>query len=126
MRHTVGLVLVSLISAIGPAGAHAILIDGTPQPHGTVPAGVLVVRLQYNTRLDATRSRLTLTDPAGHAAVLPQTEPDAPNVLRARADLSPGGWSLRWQVLALDGHITRGDLAFTVTPSAAAPAAATP
>ncbi|TAI60323.1 copper resistance protein CopC, partial [Bradyrhizobium sp. Leo170] len=28
--------------------------------------------------------------------------------------LSPGAWRLRWQVLSVDGHITRGDIPFTV------------
>jgi methionine-rich copper-binding protein CopC len=35
-------------------------------------------------------------------------------VLLARADLSPGAYSVRWQVLAVDGHITRGEVPFTV------------
>jgi len=28
--------------------------------------------------------------------------------------LAPGAHVLRWQVLAIDGHITRGDVPFTV------------
>jgi len=27
---------------------------------------------------------------------------------------APGAWRLRWQVLALDGHITRGDVPFAI------------
>jgi methionine-rich copper-binding protein CopC len=30
------------------------------------------------------------------------------------ADLAAGGYVLRWQVLAIDGHITRGDIPFAV------------
>ena len=26
---------------------------------------------------------------------------------------TPGEWRLRWQVLSIDGHITRGDIPFT-------------
>jgi methionine-rich copper-binding protein CopC len=38
-------------------------------------------------------------------------------VLTARiAGIQPGSYRLRWQVLALDGHITRGDIPFTVAP----------
>jgi copper resistance protein C len=29
--------------------------------------------------------------------------------------MAPGSYSVRWQVLAIDGHITRGDVPFTVT-----------
>jgi methionine-rich copper-binding protein CopC len=28
--------------------------------------------------------------------------------------LAPGQYRLRWQVLAIDGHLTRGDIPFTV------------
>ena len=38
-------------------------------------------------------------------------------MLAARAEgvsWAPGAWRLRWQVLALDGHITRGDVPFTL------------
>lgn len=97
------------------AQAHAILIDGTPVAGSTLPAGPLVIHLRYNSRIDAGRSRLTLTDPAGVAHVLDQMPPDAPNLLEAKTPLSAGTWSLRWQVLATDGHITRGDIAFTVS-----------
>ena len=31
------------------------------------------------------------------------------------AELQPGEYTVRWQVLAVDGHITRGDVPFTVT-----------
>ncbi len=96
------------------AQAHAILIDGTPVAGATLPAGPLDIRLRYNSRIDAGRSRLTLTDPAGVAHVLDQSPPDAPNLLEAKTPLSAGSWTLRWQVLAVDGHITRGDIPFTV------------
>jgi methionine-rich copper-binding protein CopC len=36
-------------------------------------------------------------------------------VLTATVTLTPGTYVLRWQVLAIDGHITRGDVPFTVT-----------
>jgi len=35
--------------------------------------------------------------------------------LSARAQqLAPGKYTLRWQALAVDGHITRGEVPFTV------------
>jgi hypothetical protein len=35
--------------------------------------------------------------------------------LAAHLGLIPGAYVVRWQVLAVDGHITRGDVPFTVT-----------
>ncbi len=97
------------------ARAHAILEDSTPPIGGTVPPGKLEVTLRYNSRIDRARSRLTLirgdrsrTD----IAIQPDGPPD---IINARVDLSAGTYVIRWQVLAVDGHITRGDVPLTVT-----------
>jgi len=43
-------------------------------------------------------------------------EPEGPpDVLSAAVDVTPGDYVVRWQVLAVDGHITRGDVPFTAT-----------
>ena len=47
-------------------------------------------------------------------AVLPIAEDSAEDRLDTKATLQPGAYTLRWQVLAIDGHITRGDVPFTV------------
>jgi hypothetical protein len=98
------------------AEAHAILIDSQPAIAGTVKAGSVDVTLRYNSRIDARRSRLTLTRPDHSQTVMPIGAGPHEDVLTTKADLSPGAYVLRWQVLAVDGHITRGDVPFTVGP----------
>lgn len=100
--------------------AHAIVIASTPAVGAALPAGPVAFTLRYNSRIDARRSRLTLTYPDGSTAVLPIAPPPAPDVLTAGARLGAGVYSLRWQVLAVDGHITRGDIPFTLTVPQAA------
>jgi hypothetical protein len=97
-----------------PALAHAILVSSTPAQDATVRVGRLAVMLTFNTRIDRARSRLSLLG-AGNAATVLAIQPDGnPAILRAEATVpAPGAWRLRWQVLAADGHITRGDIAFT-------------
>ena len=95
--------------------AHAILLESQPSASRSVAAGHVDIRLRFNSRIDAGRSRLTLTRPDHTQAVLPAQADGAGNVLTAAADIAPGAYSLRWQVLAIDGHITRGDVPFTVT-----------
>jgi methionine-rich copper-binding protein CopC len=104
-----------LWSVPGPASAHALLLDSRPASGATVPAGHVAFLLRYNSRIDAARSRLTLTAPDGAVSVLPIAPAGPPDVLAAEADLPAGSYSLRWQVLAADGHITRGDVPFTLT-----------
>jgi methionine-rich copper-binding protein CopC len=42
-------------------------------------------------------------------------------VLSGRAHVAAEGrWKLRWQVLSLDGHITRGEVSFSVRDAAPA------
>ncbi len=99
-----------------PAAAHAILIASQPPQGGTVAAGKVAIHLQYNSRIDRARSRLTLTRPDHSQATLPIAAEGAPDEMNTAATLSPGAYVLRWQVLAIDGHITRGDVDFNVGP----------
>ncbi len=96
------------------AQAHAILEDSTPAAGGTIQAGPVDLHLRYNSRIDRGRSRLTLTrqdHDKDTVAIDPEGPPD---IINAHLDLTPGDYVLRWQVLAVDGHITRGDVPFTV------------
>lgn len=97
-----------------PAAAHAILLDSSPPGLSAVPPGNLVLTLHFNSRIDRARSRLTLIAPDKAETRLPITPGSAADVLATTADLLPGAYVVRWQVLATDGHITRGDLPFTV------------
>jgi methionine-rich copper-binding protein CopC len=67
-------------------------------------------------RIDASRSRLTLVGPAGFTQALEISKASpADEVVANASGLLPGEYRLRWQVLASDGHITRGEIPFSVT-----------
>jgi methionine-rich copper-binding protein CopC len=104
-----------LIGSPAVARAHAILVESQPMVGGAVVAGHVAIRLRYNSRIDHARSRLTLNNPDKSQTVLATPATDAVDILSAATDLAPGAYTLRWQVLAVDGHITRGDVPFTVT-----------
>ena len=96
------------------AQAHAILLESTPAIGGTVPSGMTMFTLRYNSRIDRHRSRLTLTLPDRSTKILPiEMDEGGEDSLISHAELPSGQYSLRWQVLAVDGHITRGDIPFT-------------
>ena len=98
-----------------PAHAHAILEDSVPPQDGEVPAGTIGIALRYNSRLDKARSRMILTRPDRSQTPLPIMQAGLPEVLTSSIALKPGAYSIRWSVLATDGHLTRGDVRFTVT-----------
>ena len=95
-----------------PLNAHAILLSAVPTPNGTVHGNAVRIELRFNARIDARRSRLTLVLPGGEVRPLAveQTLPDT--LISVVSQLARGSYVVRWQVLAEDGHITRGELPF--------------
>lgn len=102
-----------LLGATDPALAHAILMDGYPLPNGTMPTGEASIRLRFNSRIDIARSRLTLVMPDGAERRLQPRPGPSPDMMEADTPIAPGAGQLHWQVLAIDGHITRGVIPFT-------------
>jgi methionine-rich copper-binding protein CopC len=108
-------VLALALLAPGTAAAHAVVIAADPGVGATLAAPPENVTLRFNSRLDHARSRLLLVGPDGGQTVLPIVPAREPAVLEAPLPaIGPGAWRLRWQVLAMDGHITRGDIPFTI------------
>jgi len=95
--------------------AHAVLLESSPALKSSVNGPDVPLLLRFNVRIDAARSRLTLVGPDGSLQTLEISKEDPPNAISAEAKgLHPGAYRLRWQVLASDGHITRGEIPFTV------------
>ena len=103
---------------VAPAAAHAVLLESNPPVKSAVLGPNVPIKLRFNVRIDALRSRLTLIRPDGSAQSLEITKQTPADTVSSQATgLSAGAYRLRWQVLASDGHITRGEIPFTVTPS---------
>lgn len=98
------------------AMAHAILLESSPSINSIVAGPNIPIRLRFNVRIDATRSRLTLVKPDASTQSLAITKDFPADTLASQAQgLPPGEYRIRWQVLASDGHITRGEIPFQVT-----------
>ena len=107
--------LAMLALPAAPAAAHAILVQSNPAANGTVAGPAVTFELHFNSRIDASRSLLTLIRPDKTKTPLTLAADSPPDQLKASAELPPGAYVARWQVLAVDGHITRGDVPFTVS-----------
>ena len=109
------LLLMRFLTDLNAAWAHAIIVSSSPAAGATVASDAVSIRLRFNSRIDHARSRLTLFAPDGAPQALTPASDSPPDELDAAAKLlSTGAWRLRWQVLSVDGHITRGDIPFTV------------
>ena len=100
---------------VSAAHGHAIVLSTTPGLRETVPGPDVAIKIRFNSRIDSKRSRLTLLAPDGKQTALGIVEaPSEDSLLSEAKGLKNGVYLLRWQVLALDGHITRGEVPFRV------------
>jgi hypothetical protein len=97
--------------------AHAILVRATPSENAIVSGPELRVELLFNSKVDQSRSTLTLEDPENsNIPVVVEKNSEQPAKLSGLiSNLKQGcSYKLHWQVLAVDGHITRGVITFRV------------
>lgn len=110
-----GFVTFALLLAVGIAEAHAVLKSSSPAANATVSGPDVPIELKFNVRIDAGRSKLQLLRPDSTQSDLVVEKQTGPDALTSKATgLTPGEYKIRWQVLAPDGHITRGEIPFTV------------
>jgi methionine-rich copper-binding protein CopC len=106
---------VLLCGCVSTVFAHAVLVETVPPIRGSVAGPDVVFRLRFNSRVDASRSRLELVSPDGKVLPLSMGQQLSPDRLSAKSvHMSRGRYTLKWQVLSADGHITRGQVPFDV------------
>jgi copper resistance protein C len=120
LRFWAGLVLsvsVALLASRLVEG-HAVLKETSPAANSTVVGPDVPIQLKFNSRIDPSRSKLQLLLPDNTTAPLEVDKKASPDTLATKATgLKPGAYKIQWQVLAPDGHITRGEIPFTVKGS---------
>ena len=97
-----------------PASAHAIIIDSAPKQGEQVKAGPEKALLTFNTRLEEKGCRLALLLPDGSRRPLDVSLPTENQIGADLGPLTAGNYRLDWIALSVDGHLTRGRIAFTV------------
>ncbi len=71
--------------------------------------------MKFKSRVGGKRSTLLLSTSDSQSKPLTIEQQSAPDTLTAHATkLGPGKYAIHWQVLATDGHITRGEIPFSV------------
>jgi copper resistance protein C len=108
---------VCAIAALTPrvAWAHAVLVSAQPGDNSTVAGPDVAVLLKYNSRIDMQHSTLVLLSPGGKLEKIAIAGQPTPGLLSASlTGLVKGAYELRWQVLAIDGHVTRGKVLFQI------------
>ncbi len=116
VRGMIWLVAVLSLLAVGMvAEGHAILKSSSPAANSTVKGPDVPIILKFNVRIDAGRSKVQLLHPDSTQTDMVLEKQASPDTLESNVKgLVPGEYKIRWQVLAPDGHITRGEVPFTV------------
>jgi methionine-rich copper-binding protein CopC len=108
-------VAVALVLVPRAALAHAVLVQSTPTINATVEGPDVTISMKFSLRVDGARSTVLLSTGDGTSKPLAIDRQNAPDTLTTRAaKLSPGNYAIHWQVLATDGHVTRGEIPFRV------------
>lgn len=95
--------------------AHAVLVSAQPAENSVVTGPDVAVLLKFNSRIDTQHSILTLRAPDGKVGKVGIGSQSEPGLLSAKlTGLLNGAYELRWQVLAVDGHVTRGTVPFRI------------
>jgi len=90
-------------------------MDSTPKMNSTVKGPDLPIKLKFNVRVDGKRSRLQLITSDGSTITVDAPKQTAPDTLESQVKgLKAGEYKLEWRALAADGHMSKGEVDFTV------------
>lgn len=107
--------LLAILAVTTPVWAHAVLMESQPKMNSAVKGPDVPIRLRFNVRVDGKRSRLQLLMPDGSTVQVESPKQTAPDVLESHVSgLKPGSYKLQWKALASDGHMSNGEVDFTV------------
>lgn len=113
------LLALSLILLPRSAVAHEGLQSSIPARDAVLQAVPTALRLTFTNRPDLRFTRVQLRGPTGQDIALEQTMLDSATVVAPiRGPLSPGIYTVAWQVAGADGHPVRGQFSFTIATSA--------
>ncbi len=109
--------LTGLMFVPATISAHVALVAATPVPGSTIGQPPKMIRIRFDQVPDPKFNEITLLDTSGKsiAGGAATAEPGDPSVgqVTVNAKLVPGLYTVAWQALANDGHLTKGNYSFT-------------
>lgn len=99
--------------------AHVALVGATPVPGSTVGQPPTMIRIRFDQIPDPKFNEIALLDTsgqtvAGGAATSNVSDPSVVEVT-LKGKIAPGLYTVAWQALANDGHLTKGNYSFTLS-----------
>lgn len=99
----------------GMAQGHAVLVESDPADGAILRQTPTTVTLRFNATLERIMTQVFLVDIQRHEVPLEVIDESSDNqvVMRLPA-LTPNVYTVRYKVLARDGHVTQGSFRFTL------------
>ena len=118
MSHTIrvlGWSSVLVVLAVATATAHLAATKTMPDADAVVAESPEQIRVWFTQDPDPAVSQLAMDGPAGEVELGDTTVANEKSLMAMvpRA-LAPGGYTVSWRTAGDDGHVRRGDFAFTV------------
>jgi len=112
--------LLFLLALAAPAAfGHASLDRTSPEAASTVRGSPEEVKLWFSHALEPAFSTVQVLDKDGKQVDRKDTRVDPAEAKLVRvtlAPLAPGAYRVVWRVLSADGHVSKGEFGFEVTP----------
>lgn len=111
------LLLATVLVLPRAALAHAFPAAEEPKVGSTVTTPPQQVSIRFDAPIEALFSRLDVLDSSGQneAEGTPQVNAETRTLTVPLKPLTPGEYTVKWSVVAKDGHRTEGSYTFTVT-----------
>jgi methionine-rich copper-binding protein CopC len=99
------------------AAAHALLVRTSPPKRAVLRDPPKQVELWFNERLEPAYSSASLSTQSGSPVSIIRTTVEGNDLKRLSIELpplAPGGYTVRFRVLSVDGHVAEDSFAFSV------------
>ena len=108
-------VLMSML--VSPVGAHSRLERAVPAAGSAVRASPPQLKLWFTERLEPAFSKVQVFDRNGKQVDMGDPEVDRADTKLLQVSLptlAPGTYRVKWRVLSVDTHVSKGDFTFNV------------
>lgn len=114
--------LVMPVALRGQVEAHSILLESVPAHGAKLSASPHTALLRFNARIEPALTRVSLVEGRQRRSALEISKESAVDrIIVPLPPLAPGVYTLAYKVLAIDGHVTKGLIQFTVLPAEISP-----
>ncbi len=114
-RQLLGVCAVLVLGASASLMAHMKLVKSEPAADSTVSASVKQIQVWFTQAPDMKVSKLELKGASGPVKLAPvHAMNDKSLMAMVETDLPNGAYTISWQSAGEDGHVQKGELAFTL------------